>query len=158
ELERLLAWNREDAQELPLHEVERVLLKRLLQLGGTLLRCHLAERGTGKAGGDVTCGGVRLPCHPNRERRYRSLFAALAIARAYFWEKGQKGVAPLDADLNLPETGYSYLLQEFGEMIGVGQAFDTVTDYLQRLLGVTFWKQGVQKVARQAASSVQPFY
>ena len=53
ELERLLAWNREDAQDMPLHEVERVLLKRLLQLGGTLLRCHLAERGTGKAGGEL---------------------------------------------------------------------------------------------------------
>jgi len=158
ELERLLAWNREDAQDMPLHEVERVLLKRLLQLGGTLLRCHLAERGTGKAGGEVLSDGVRLPYHSDKERTYLSIFGALEIERAYFWEKGQKGVTPLDAELSLPETRYSYLLQEFGEMIGVGQAFDKVTDYLQRLLGVTFWKQGVQKVAKQAASSVQPFY
>ena len=33
ELERILRWNREDAKDLALHEVERGLFKRLLQLG-----------------------------------------------------------------------------------------------------------------------------
>lgn len=157
-LEQLMAWNRSDAQDMPLHEVERVLLKRLLQLGGTLLRCHLAERGSGKEGGEVLRDGVPLPYQDTRSRTYLSIFGALDVERAYFWKKGHQGVAPLDVELNLPETRYSYLLQEFGEMIGVGQAFDKVTDYLQRLLGVSFWKQGVQKVAKQAATSVQPFY
>ena len=158
ELERILSWNREDAQDQALHEVERGLFQRLLKLGGTLLRCHLAERGTGKEGDDVLLGGQRLPYHSDKARTYFSIFGKLEIKRAYFWGEGQGGVSPLDADLNLPETRYSYLLQEFGELIGVGQAFDKVTNYLDRLLGVRFWKQGVQKIAKQAATSVQPYY
>jgi len=158
ELLCILEWNRENAQDLDLHEVERGLYRRLLALGGTLLRCHLAKRGTGKTGGDVLRDGVPLPYHSDKERAYLSIFGLLEIERAYFWETGHAGVCPLDAELNLPETRYSYLLQEFGELIGVSQAYDRVTDYLERLLGVSFWKQGAQKVAKQAGKNVQAYY
>ncbi len=157
ELERLLQWNRQDAQRLDLHEVERGLFKRLIALGLTLLLCHLARRGTGKAGGEVLRDGVPLPYHSNLSRTYLSIFGKLEIARAYYWRTGQAGACPLDAELNLPETRYSYFLQEFGELIGVSQAYDKLTDYLERLLGVSFWKQGAQKVAKQAGKSVQAF-
>jgi len=60
-LENLLEWNRGEAQGLPLHEVERGLLRSLLRLGLTLLRCHLAKRGIGKEGGEVRFAGCRLP-------------------------------------------------------------------------------------------------
>lgn len=158
QLEHLLEWNRQDAQSLDLHEVERGLFKRLIALGLTLLLCHLARRGIGKAGGDVLRDGVSLPYHSNLSRTYLSIFGKLKIERAYFWEAGQAGVCPLDAELNLPETRYSYFLQEFGELIGVNQAYDKLTDYLERLLGVSFWKQGAQKVAKQAGKNVQAFY
>jgi hypothetical protein len=158
ELLRLLEWNREEAQTLDLHEVERGLLKGLLALGNTLLRSHLARRGTGKAGGEVLRDGAPLPYHSFKSRAYLSIFGLLQIRRAYFWKEGQPGVSPLDVELNLPETRYSYLLQELGELIGVSQAYDRVTDYLARLLGVSFWKQGVQKVARQAGKNVQAYY
>ncbi len=158
ELERLLEWNRQDAQSLDLHEVERGLFKRLIALGLTLLLCHLAKRGTGKGGGEVLRDGVPLPYHSTLSRTYLSIFGKLEIARAYYWKTGQAGACPLDAELNLPETRYSYFLQEFGELIGVNQAYDKLTDYLERLLGVSFWKQGAQKVAKQAGNSVQAFY
>ena len=158
ELLRILEWNVGEAQELELHEVERHLLRSLLAIGRTLLRGHLARRGSGKAGGEVLRKGVPLPYSSTKSRAYLSIFGELKIERAYFWKKGSPGVFPLDAELNLPELRYSYLLQEFGELIGVGQAYDRVSEYLQRLLGVRLWKQGAQKIAKQAGKGVQAYY
>jgi len=158
QLEQTFAWLRKGAQEEDLHEVERDLLRRLLELGATLLRYHLAERGTGREGGTVLRDGEPLPFYDKRSRSYLSIFGLLDVERAYFYKAGHAGVFPLDVELNLPETRYSYLLQEFGELIGVNQAYDRVTDYLERLLGVSFWKQGVEKVAQQAGKNVQGFY
>ncbi len=158
QLEQTLDWLRKGAQQKDLHEVERSLLRQLLELGGTLLRYHLAERGTGREGGVVMREGEPLPFYDKRNRSYLSIFGKLDSERAYFYKEGHAGVFPLDVELNLPKTRYSYLLQEFGELIGVNQAYDRVTDYLERLLGVSFWKQGVEKVAQQAGKTVQGFY
>ena len=75
ELERLLQWNRRDAQSLDLHEVERGLFKRLIALGLTLLLCHLAKRGIGKAGGEVLRDGVPLPTRSTETSGARRIYS-----------------------------------------------------------------------------------
>ena len=162
-LEAMLGFVRGDAQEQELHEVERELFGRLLSLGRSLLELALVEKGTGKeTSGTVvtTPAGERLPYHSIKTRKtYLSIFGAVSIRRAYYWRAGaQDGWYPLDAELNLPEKRYSYLLQEWGELLGVDGSFAKVTDRLETLLGVKFWTQGVQGVARAASADVQTFY
>lgn len=43
-------------------------------------------------------------------------------------------------------------------MLGADGSFEKVTERVETLLGVKFWKQGVQHVARVAAADVQSFY
>lgn len=159
-LEAILEFLRTGAQERELHEVERELLTRLLMLGRTLVQVFVAKKGTGKVPeGRVTRpSGEELPYHSIKARGYASIFGEVEIPRAYYWSPGEKGWFPLDAELNLPEQRYSYLLQEWGELLGADGAFEKVTERLETLLQVKFWNQGIQQVAQAAAEDVQPFY
>lgn len=157
QLDAALTWSSEQGLAKDLHDVEQEFLSRLLRLGKTLLQCHLARRGTGKNGDEVLLDGQPLPYHGLKSKDYLSVFGRVVIERAYFWDGG-KGVCPLDVELNLPKTCYSYLLQDLGGRLGTGRAYDQVTEILERLLGQSLWKQGTQKIVRQASRHVQGFY
>jgi hypothetical protein len=159
-LETLLDFLRTDAQKSELHEVEREILVQLLRLGRTLLQVFLANKGTGKVPeGRVTPpSGEELPYHSTKPCGYSSIFGEVEIRRAYYWGPAEKGWFPLDAELNLPEQCYSYLLQEWGELLGTDGSFEKVTERLETLFRVKFWSQGVQQVAQAASQDVQPFY
>jgi len=160
DLERVLEFGRTEAQKLPLHEVERQVFARVMRLGRLLLLSVLAERGDGRVAKDesVVPGTASLPLHSTKTRGYLSIFGEIEISRAYYWRVGEAGVCPLDAELQLPEERYSYLLQEWGELLGTDGSFEKVTARLETLLGVKFWSQGVQRVAHLAAEDVQAFY
>jgi|CXWL01.1.fsa_nt_gi hypothetical protein len=159
-LEALLDFLRVGAQKSEIHQVEREILTRLLCLGRTLLEVFLAGKGTGAAPeGRVTRpSGEILPYHSIKPCGYASIFGKVEVRRAYYWGQAEQGWFPLDAELNLPAQRYSYLLQEWGELLGTDGSYEKVTERLETLFGVTFWTQGVQHVARAAAQDVQPFY
>jgi len=159
--EALLRFVRTDAQGLQLHEVERGVFFRLLQLGLTLLRVFLAHKGTGEVvgGRTTTPDGVELPYHGTKPWTYLSSFGTLTIGRAYYWKEGAEvGWLPLDAELNLPDHRYSYLLQEWGSLIGTGRAYEQITKQLETLLRVKLWNQGAQVVMNETSMDVQGFY
>jgi hypothetical protein len=156
--EQILRDLRGEAQALELHEVERRIYRALLPLGRTLMRGFLAHKGTGYAGPRVTRNEREYQYHSTKSRSYLSIFGGLEIRRAYYWGSEPKGVFPLDADLNLPKERYSYLLQNWVELLATDGSFQTASDRLVQLLGVRFWTQGAQHVARTAAQDVQGFY
>jgi len=75
---------------------------------------------------DTTPEGVDLPYHSTKTRKnYLSIFGKVPIRRAYYWGQGaDTGWCPLGAELNLPKQRFSYLLQEWGELLGVDSSFD----------------------------------
>ncbi|MCA1961950.1 MAG: hypothetical protein LDL33_14290 [Desulfomonile sp.] len=110
----IVAFVRGSGQGLEIGEVERRLLPMVMAVGRTALEEYGAAKGTGYAGKEIIGPqGVRLPYVGERERAYRSLFGRIVIRRAYYQSSGSPGVCPLDGDLNLPERGYSYVVQEF---------------------------------------------
>src|SRR5271167_3793876 len=143
--EQLLCYVRGEATSEELHEVERGVFVRLLQLGLLLLRVFLDAKGTGKLaeGKVVTREGAQLRYHSMKRVTYFSIFGTVAIERAYYWDLCEEGVCPLDAVLNLPERRYSYVLQDWGDQIGVGRAFEQVTKQIETWLGVKLWSQAV---------------
>lgn len=158
--EELLRYVRADAMSEELHEVERGIFVRLLELGLVLLRLFLEAKGTGKLteGKVVTRDGAQLPYHSLKRVAYFSIFGTVSIERAYYWDVWEEGVCPLDAVLNLPERRYSYLLQEWGDQIGVGRAFEQVTKQIETWLRVKLWSQAVQVSMQDAAKDVDSFY
>lgn len=158
--EKLLSYVVGNAEREELHEVERGIFVRLLELGLMLLRLFLAQKGTGKLseGKLVTREGVELRYHGQKSTQYFSVFGVVEIKRAYYWDLGEEGVCPLDAVLNLPDRSYSYLLQEWADLIGVGRAFEQVTKQIETWLRVKLWPQAVQISMQEAAPDVDAFY
>ncbi len=139
ELRKIDAYLRSDALNHDLHVVERELFSRLLALGRTLLQVFLHARGTGDSGPVVRGhSGESLPRHEVKQRGYLSIFGELEIKRTRYWKRGQPGVCPLDAELNLPAERQSYLLQEWGTLLGMNDSFDQVYAKLESILGVRF--------------------
>ena len=144
----LLAYVRTAAtQGTAVHDVERGIWQRLLQLGRTTLDQFFALQGTGDLGDTVTLPDGhtcdRLPeLHP---RRYVSIFGTFTLARtAYGTREGQKvEFVPLDNRLQLPESVFSYVLQDWDQGLCVEQAFGPAQSTVARMLNL---KQSVDSL------------
>ncbi len=142
-----------------LHRVEENLFRRLLAVGLSLLKEVLARHGTGQVTGTiVNSGGQPLPYHSLKSRQYLSIFGAVEIVRAYYWNAGTQGACPLDAKLNLPERRYSYLLDQWAQGAIAEDPYDEATGSLSNLLGIPIWKGGQERVAQEVTANVAQFY
>jgi hypothetical protein len=121
-----------------LHEVERGIWKRVLQMGRQSLTLLLALHGTGDRGETITLpkGEVcrRLP--ELHERRYVSIFGTFHLQRTvYGTREGQKHeFVPLDNRLQLPDSAFSYVLQDWDQALCVEEAFGQVQSTIARML------------------------
>jgi hypothetical protein len=145
----------------PAHEVERGIWTRVLAVGRQALDLFFRLQGTGDAGETVALPGGqsarRLPgTHP---RAYRSVFGDFTLDRTVYGSRaGQKiTFVPLDARLQLPESDYSYLLQQWDQALGCESAFARVGATLLEVLGVKQSTDSLERMSRQMAAAVHPF-
>jgi hypothetical protein len=131
----------------PIHEVERGLWQQVLQLGHECLAQFLHWQGDGDMGETVTLPtGEQLHRLDNRhERRYVSAFGEFALRRAVYGSREKQKIAfvPLDNRLQLPESPFSYLLQDWDQSLCVEEAFRQASATLWRILG---FKQSVDSL------------
>src|SRR5512139_1848557 len=145
----------------PVHEVERGLWRRLLQLGYRLQSQFFALVGDGDQGATVTLaeGQVvrRLPA-PHR-RPYQSLFGSFELERVvYGTREGQRiEFVPLDARLGLPRSKFSYLLQDWDQTLVVETPCQQVNHMLSRLLGVEQSVARLEQMTHPLAMAVDDF-
>ena len=139
-----------------LHKVEGHLFRALLRLGWHLLCYFLARKGLGDCGTTLLHDGQILVRGEVEERPYRSIFGDLTISR-YVYGEGQHRQAPLDAQLNLPEWKYSYLLQDWGLSFASQEAFGEVQKILDKLLGTDLSVYSQERLSRKVSLGVSPF-
>jgi hypothetical protein len=158
QFEGLLDWVEQAAQEeTAVHEVERSLFRSLLALGRTLLVHFLAEKGWGDCGRSLTLDdGLLLLRGEVASRPYRSIFGEVSIDR-YLYGSSEEGVAPLDAELNLPEWKYSYLLQEWGLSFACKEAYSEAGQTLEQILGEGLAVGTLERLSKKSAVDVSPF-
>ncbi len=98
------------------HEVEQGLWQRVLQMGYHAMGLFFALQGTGDVGYSLTLSDGRhvRRFEDLRERPYHSVFGTFRLSRAvYGTREGQKiDCVPLDSRLQLPQSDFSYLLQD----------------------------------------------
>lgn len=149
------------AQGTAVHDVERGLWQRLLQLGRTALGHFFELQGTGDVGATVTLpeGQVceRLP--QLHSRSYVSIFGPFRLARTVYGSReGQKlAFVPLDNRLQLPESVYSYVLQDWDQGWCVEQAFGQVQSTVARILNLQQSVDSLEQMNQQMAVQVKDF-
>jgi hypothetical protein len=145
----------------PVHEVERGLWQQLLRLGHQLLQHFFALLGDGDRGPAVASPDgqewQRLD-HPHA-RRYVSVFGTFALDRVVYGRReGQKiEFVPLDHRLQLPDSVYSYLLQDWSQGLCVESAFGQVSQTLKRMLEVTVSVDGLERMNAALAERVADY-
>ncbi len=125
QFDQILSYVQGDAQNQQLNEVEKGIFYALLKLGMTLLLLFSQQRGIGHKGKVHTDKeGIKRPYHSIKHKEYLSIFGKASIPRACYWAKGCHEIYPLDGELNLPETEYSYVLQEWSAALGSEEPYE----------------------------------
>jgi hypothetical protein len=161
-LHELLAFIQDAAEQgQPAHEVERGLWRRLLGLGHQALGLFFDRQGDGDLGPTLPLpdGRTAQRLEQRHPKDYRSVFGAFRLQRAVYGSReGQKiDLVPLDARLQLPAGDYSYLLQEWDQLLGVEQAFGRVAQTLGAILGLAQSVDSLEQHNRHWAEHVAAF-
>jgi hypothetical protein len=163
EVDGLVELVREAIEEkTPIHVVEQNTLRRVLTIGARTLQLLLNLLGTG----DVrpTCelpdGRVLKRLKDLRTRPYQSVFAEFEVERCvYATREGQKlEFVPLDTRLGLPESKFSFLLQDFDQNLAMEQPFGQVTSTIARILNVAQHVDSVERTNRKMGEQVEDFH
>jgi len=168
-LERLLGaatdlfdYVRQAAQEgKAIHEVEEGIWRRMLQLGHEAVGQFLEYQGNGDLGETLTMPDGRdvkrlEELHP---RGYQSIFGEFQLQRAVYGTREGQIIefVPLDARLQLPESAFSYVLQDWAQALGVEHAFARTAEVLCMILGLNLPVDSLERMNRKMSESVADF-
>lgn len=140
-------------------EVERGLLRMVMHVGREALIAYLQEKGTGYQGSEVVSRtGERFPYVRDRKREYRSLFGSIEVKRAYYHRTGVPGIFPLDGEVNLPERGYSYMLQEISSKLAVNGSYEKACEILSDIFPLELPIRSLEGIVGDACEDVALYY
>jgi hypothetical protein len=143
------------------HVVEDGIWRQLLGLGRMALGHFFDQVGDGDLGEEVTLSDesiVRRLLFPHT-RPYQSIFGPFEISRAVYGSReGQKiEWVPLDQRLDLPESKFSYLLQDWDQHLVVENPYASVNRTLERILGFSQSIDSLERMSRKMAAPVVDF-
>ena len=144
----------------PLQVVERSLREWGRKISLLALEAYIKMHGTGDVGPtSVLPGGAEMDRLPETKlRTYLSVFGLVNIERTvYSAGNHQREDAPLDALLGLPEGKFSFLLQDFAQLLGVDLAWAKDREVLERLLGARIPVSSLEDMNRRMAAGVPEY-
>jgi hypothetical protein len=143
------------------HQVEHAVWLSMLRLGRLFFGDFLERLGTGDQGPSITSpdGQSCTRLKDLHQRRYISIFGEFLLQRtAYGSREGQKlDFVPLDNRLQLPESLFSYLLQDWDQHLCVEEAFAKAGGTLARILGLHQSVDSLERMNVQMAKQVEAF-
>jgi len=158
--EILEAVRRAAGEGIPIDEVEKDLWSKMLSLGRALLEGYVERQGNGDLGERVEYEGRSLRrLEGDRERRYVSVFGEITISRTVYGtrERQRHEVVPLDARLGLPESDFSYLLQEWDQAFCVQGSYAESSRTVERILGIGQSVRSLEHMNGAMAQDVEAF-
>lgn len=142
-------------------QVESDLWGRMLQLGRGLLQSYVAGYRQGDLGPTLEHEGHLLRrLEQPHVRGYVSVFGAVEISRyVYGTRETQKHeVIPLDAILALPESQFSYVLQDWDQGLCVKNSYSESRETIQRILRIRQSVLSLEQMNGQMASAAEGFW
>lgn len=161
QLDEMVAFVRKAAKDgQPIDGVERSLWQSLLALGHTLLSGYVERVGPGDMGDALSYEGRELNrLESLHDRRYVSVFGELTVWRyVYGTRETQKHeVVPADALLGLPDSEFSYLLQEWDQSFCVEDSYEESRRKVEKILGIGQSVRSLEQMSVSMAESVSAF-
>jgi hypothetical protein len=99
-----------------------------------------------------------LPYAHDRKCAYRSIFGIIEINRAYYQAKETAGVFPLESEINLPERGYSYFLQEISSKLAVNGSYEKACEVFGDIFPVRIPIRSLERIVGDACEDVAQYY
>jgi hypothetical protein len=160
--EQLLGYVHQAAhQGTPAHQAEQAIFQRVLAIGHAALGQFFALHGTGDQGPSVPLpdGTVAQRLDQPHHRRYVSVFGPFQLRRSVYGSReGQRiDFIPLDNRLQLPESDFSYLLQDWDQAFCAEQAFGQVASTVARIFGLRQSVDSLEHMNVEMAQGVTPF-
>ena len=142
-------------------QVEQDIFRNVLQIGRLAMSEFLGLQGTGDLGPSVRLpdGKVVKRLKETRSRVYMTIFGEFKLERTvYGTREGQKiDWVPLDDRLSLPESKFSYLLQDWDQMIATDEPYQKVSTVLERILGIGQHVDSLERMSRQMTDDAEAF-
>jgi hypothetical protein len=124
----------------PAHEAERDFWQQLLQMGREAMGLFFHLQGAGDMGETVSLptGEECQRLEEQHQRRYVSVFGEFLLWRAVYGSREKQKIefVPLDHRLQLPESVFSYVLQDWDQSLCVDEAFGQAKTTMERILGL----------------------
>ena len=92
------------------------------------------------------------------DRNYFSVFGKFSVPQTCYRADGVNGIMPLDAQANLPERSYSYLLQEWMDLFSLRDSFRQPSRTLQKLLNLKIHASRFEVVNQASSNGYDEFY
>lgn len=161
QLEEMAAFIRKAVQDgQPIDVVERGLWSSLLRLGHTLLAAYVEGVGPGDVGDVLVYEGRQLRrLELPHDRRYVSVFGELSLSRYVYGtrETQRHEVVPTDALLGLPDSEFSYVLQEWDQSFCVEDSYEESRRKVEKILGIGQSVRSLEQMNVSMAESVLAF-
>ncbi|MBF5058545.1 ISKra4 family transposase [Candidatus Neptunochlamydia vexilliferae] len=159
QFEDILKYVQEEAQNQQINEVEKGIFRSLLELGLTFLRIFLQQKGVGYKGRvHLDKEGNERSYHSKKNKKYLSIFGKISILRACYWTKEKGEIYPLDTELNMPKIEHSYVLQEWGAILGSEEPYKKSAKFLETILGIPLWGSTIETIIQRAGIDAPNFY
>jgi hypothetical protein len=138
EVKELFEFVTGKAEAMTAYQMEQDIFARVMQIGLAAMKCYFAAKGTGDVGEclQLKDGTVASKADALCGRDYFSVFGKFKVPRTVYRGFARPGVMPLDAQADLPERCYSYLLQEWMDHLSIRESFKEAEVTLATLLGV----------------------
>jgi hypothetical protein len=143
------------------HEVELGVWKQVLQMGRQAFGIFLTQQGKGDLGESVELPDGR--CLRRLEGRHpkvlRTIFGKFELNRAVYGSRENQKIefVPLDTRLQLPESEFSYVLQDWDQAIAIENSYSQTSDLLQRILGFRQPVDSLERMNQEMSKDVQSF-
>lgn len=142
-------------------QVESDLWGRMLQMGRLLLEGYVAGYHQGDLGPTLGHEGrvLRRLDQPH-VKRYVSVFGKIEISRYVYGtrETQRHEMIPLDAILALPDSEFSYVLQDWDQGFCVGNSYSQSRQTIERILRINQSVLSLEQMNGQMASAVEDFW
>jgi hypothetical protein len=141
--------------------IERTVLTSVLQIGRQALQLFVCLQGDGDLGEGIRTenGQTARRSQEKSSTTLRSIFGEHRFGQFVYAPAKKKAIClrPISARMSLPSGRWSFLLQEFSQMLGVDQAYDQAMKNLGRFLGARFSVDTAERINGRIGVSAGEF-